>query len=180
MASDHGSIFFATQRRPWSITSPATPMEIMPTRMMSVRSTLRASEISQPSPEVAPTSSAATSAIQPTPRPTRMPVTICGSAARNTIFTSTSNSDAPRQRAARMTLCSTFFTPEMVLISSGKKMPRKMMNWFCRSPMPNHRMASGIQAIGGIGRSISNTGSNRFCAVFDQPISSPKGMATDA
>ena len=44
MASDQGSIFFATHRRPWSITSPATPMEIMPTRMMSVRSTLRASE----------------------------------------------------------------------------------------------------------------------------------------
>ena len=39
MASDHGSSLRATQRSPWSISRPARPIEIMPTKMMSVRST---------------------------------------------------------------------------------------------------------------------------------------------
>ena len=54
------------------------------------------------------------------------------------------------------------------------------MNWFCTSLMPNHRMASGIQAMGGIGRSISKTGSSMFWAVRDQPMATPSGMATSA
>ena len=150
----------------------------MPTMTMSVRRIVRASLIRKPSPELAPTSSAATSAIQPTPRPMRMPVTICGSAARTTTWLSTVHSSLPRQRAARTRFGSTPLTPVMVLSRIGKKMPRKMMNWFCRSPMPNHRIDSGIQASGGIGLSISTSESTCSLKPFHQPIATPSGMAT--
>jgi len=46
-----------------------------------------------------------------------------------------------------------FRMPSMTPMMMGKNAPRKMMYTFDASPMPNQRMASGIQAMGGIGRS---------------------------
>src|SRR6476661_9420213 len=169
-ANDQGRNLRPKVRIAVSIKSPTRPMVSMPTTIVSVRNMLRASLMRKPSPEFAPTSSAATSAIQPTPRPMRTPVTICGSAARNTTWLSTTPSLLPRQRAARTRLGSTPFTPLMVLSRMGKKMPRKMMNSFCRSPMPNQRIDSGIHASGGMGRSTSTSGSNCSLKPFHQSI----------
>ena len=105
-----------------------------------------------------------------------MPVTICGSAALTTTRQRIWISPAPRQRAARIRLGSIPFTPLMVLSRMGKKMPRKMMNWFCSSPTPNQRMESGIQASGGIGRSISKMVSICSSTTRDQPMAMPIGM----
>ena len=45
------------------------------------------------------------------------------------------------------------------------------------SPRPNHKMAMGIQARGGTGRSSSTTGLTRFRSRADQPMASPRGTA---
>ena len=50
------------------------------------------------------------------------------------------------------------------------------MNWFCSSPMPNHRMDSGIHASGGIGRSISMIVSSCSSTMRNQPMAMPIGI----
>src|SRR6476659_7508287 len=157
-ANDQGRNLRPKVRIAVSIKSPTRPMVSMPTTIVSVRNMLRASLMRKPSPEFAPTSSAATSAIQPTPSPMRTPVMIWGSEPLRIMRERTLYSGAPRLRAARTRFGSTFFTPTSVLIRIGKNIPRKMMNWFCASPMPNQRMLRGIHASGGIGRRISMMG----------------------
>ncbi len=52
-----------------------------------------------------------------------------------------------------------------------------MINAAERSPMPNHKMARGIQARGGIGRRVSITGVSMSRSRRDQPQRMPSGMA---
>ena len=51
-------------------------------------------------------------------------------------------------------------TPDVVCTIIGKTDEMKIRKIGDRSPTPNHRMASGIQAIGEIGRSIWKIGLN--------------------
>jgi hypothetical protein len=62
----------------------------------------------------------------------------------------------------------------------GKKLPRNMMNIAEPRPTPNHKIAKGIQAIGGMGRKTPIMKPDKFCASFDHPIITPRGMATNA
>ena len=62
----------------------------------------------------------------------------------------------------------------------GKNDARKTRNIGERSPTPNHRIASGIQAMGEMGRSICTTGLNAVKAVRDQPIRIPNGSASSS
>ena len=70
------------------------------------------------------------------------------------------------------------WTPKKTLVKIGKKVAMKMMKNAESSPMPNQRIARGIQAIGGIGLNISIIGvivlrKNRF-----RPKNSPKAVPT--
>src|SRR5229473_7400923 len=69
------------------------------------------------------------------------------------------------------------FTPAMVESRVGKKVATHTTNTLPASPMPNHRMASGIQASGEIGRKISTKGSAICSNRCDQPMASPSGIA---
>jgi len=62
----------------------------------------------------------------------------------------------------------------------GKKAPMNIKKTAGLNPSPNHNIAIGIHAIGGIGRKISKIGSARLSATFDQPIEMPKGIAIAA
>ena len=59
----------------------------------------------------------------------------------------------------------------------GKKAPYAMISTFDSSSIPNHRIASGISAIGGIGRSSSSSGSRMPRTIGDTPIATPSGTA---
>ena len=69
-------------------------------------------------------------------------------------------------------------TPAWVLMTEGTKAAKKMTMILAVSPSPNHRMASGIQAKGGMGRSSMNTGFSTASAVALVPISRPRGTPT--
>ena len=56
-------------------------------------------------------------------------------------------------------------------------MARKIRKIGDESPTPNQRIASGIQAIGEIGRRTWMSGLRKACAVPNQPISMPTGIA---
>jgi hypothetical protein len=62
----------------------------------------------------------------------------------------------------------------------GKNDERKIRKIGERSPTPNHRIASGIQAIGEIGRRPCTRGFRNACAVANQPINMPTGIASAA
>jgi hypothetical protein len=68
----------------------------------------------------------------------------------------------------------------MVLMSIGKTLPTNIMKMADSKPTPNHKMAKGIQAIGGIGLRIPINKLERSCAVLDHPIKIPRGMPTTA
>src|SRR5205807_1560989 len=69
---------------------------------------------------------------------------------------------------------------ELVARTMGKNDARKTRKIGERSPTPNHRIASGIQAIGEIGRSIWTVGLNAVKAVRYHPISIPNGSASSS
>src|SRR5258706_885931 len=69
IARDHGSKRRISMRKLASMMRPMMPMVSIPTMMISVRNMLRASLMRKPSPEFAPTSSAATKAIHPDAKP---------------------------------------------------------------------------------------------------------------
>src|SRR5438270_5126011 len=69
------------------------------------------------------------------------------------------------------------FTPAMVESRVGKNVATHTTNTLPASPMPNHRMASGIQASGEIGRKISTKGSTICSNRCDHPMASPSGIA---
>jgi hypothetical protein len=68
-------------------------------------------------------------------------------------------------------------TPEIVFKRMGKKAPKKMIKAADFMPIPNHRIAIGIQARGGIGLTTSMRGRMILRTLPDHPIKSPKGIA---
>lgn len=54
----------------------------------------------------------------------------------------------------------------------------KMMNHFGISPRPNHRMASDVHAMGGMGRMILNSGMKMAFTFGYQPMRRPSVMPT--
>src|SRR5439155_124548 len=69
------------------------------------------------------------------------------------------------------------FTPAMVESRVGNSVATQTTNTLPASPMPNQRMASGIQASGEIGRKISTNGSTMRSTRRDHPMASPSGIA---
>ena len=61
-------------------------------------------------------------------------------------------------------------------MTAGTKAETQIRKILALSPRPSHRMASGIQASGGIGRSIEKTGPISASARRLAPISRPTGM----
>src|SRR4030095_1045668 len=122
--------------------------------------------------------SAATTTSQATPSPIRMPVTIWGSAAGSTTDRKRRNPVNSKLRAARRYFRSMVMTPAAVPTTMGKNDERKIRKIGERSPTPNHRMASGIQAMGEIGRRPWTSGFRNACANPNQPISIPTGTAS--
>jgi hypothetical protein len=68
-------------------------------------------------------------------------------------------------------------TPEIVFKRIGKKAPKKMIKAADFMPIPNQRIAMGIQASGGMGLTTSTTGRIIFRSFGDHPMRSPKGIA---
>ena len=105
----------------------------------------------------------------------RRPVKIIGAAAGHQHLARRSASAAcpacapPRSDAAR-----SLRTPVKVLITEGTKAANKITMILAASPRPSHRMASGIQASGGIGRISRKTGLISASARRLQPISRPE------
>ena len=60
-------------------------------------------------------------------------------------------------------------------MTDGTKAANQITMIFAASPSPSHRMASGIQASGGIGRMIRKTGLISASALRLKPISRPSG-----
>jgi predicted transcriptional regulator len=71
-------------------------------------------------------------------------------------------------------------TPEIVFKRIGKKAPRKIIKAADFIPIPNHKIAMGIQARGGIGLISSKRGRTILRSLEDHPIKSPKGIANKA
>ena len=65
-------------------------------------------------------------------------------------------------------------------MTQGTKAESQMMNTFAPYPMPNHKMAREIQAMGGMGRRASNRGRAIKRTVLYQPMSRPRGTPTSA
>lgn len=61
----------------------------------------------------------------------------------------------------------------MVLVSMGKKAPRKTRKYAGFSPIFKQMMATGIQATGGIGRTSSRMNPKVFLILFTIPIAMP-------
>jgi hypothetical protein len=71
-------------------------------------------------------------------------------------------------------------TPEMVLRMIGKKQPKKMIKAADLNPIPNQRIARGIQAKGGTGRITSIKGVIDSRKGLDHPMIIPRGIASTA
>jgi hypothetical protein len=65
----------------------------------------------------------------------------------------------------------------MVVISSGKKLVRKIMKIAGKSPIPNQRIANGAQASGDMGLRNWIKGLISRLIVWQHPSSIPKGTA---
>jgi hypothetical protein len=65
-------------------------------------------------------------------------------------------------------------TPKYVFVRIMKKDVMKIKNALEASPIPNQRIASGIQAIGGIGRKNSRTGLIKSANCLFIPPAKPK------
>ena len=72
----------------------------------------------------------------------------------------------------------TLRTPFAVATTRGKSAPSTMRKIGAGSPMPNQMTASGIHAIGLIGRSSWISGFTTRPNAANQPTSSPSGMPT--
>src|SRR6267142_3534548 len=72
------------------------------------------------------------------------------------------------------------FTPAMVESRVGNRVATQTTKTLPASPIPNHRMASGIQASGEIGRKISTNGSTIRSMRRYHPMASPSGIANAA
>ena len=115
--------------------------------------------IRNPTPDLAPTISAANTHIQPAPRAVFKPAKIAGVAPGMIISRKIRMSLAFITRAAFISSGSTSFTPVWVFNTTGMNAPINTINIFGDSSIPSQRITNGIHAMGGIGRSSSNMGS---------------------
>src|SRR6266508_736232 len=136
----------------------------------------RASIIRYPRPEVTAIISAATTTNQAMPSASRTPVRICGKAAGKMTFLNSVVPLTPKFWAARRWASGIFCTAAIEAVMTGNKLARKIRKIGARSLTPNHKIATGIQAIGEIGRNTWMTGLNAWKARPDQPIVTPIGM----
>src|SRR5439155_17294643 len=117
-------------------------------------------------------------AAQPVPKEIRRPTTMLGRAAgKITLQKSDAWSVQPSTCPACTSTGSMRFTPAMVESRVGNSVATQTTNTLPASPMPNQRMASGIQASGEIGRKISTNGSTMRSTRRDHPMASPSGIA---
>src|SRR5258706_6057569 len=103
---------------------------------------------------------------------------IWGKAAGNTTRARMPACDKPKLRPAHRNIEGTLRTPFIADTVIGKNDPRKMRNVADESPTPKNRMASGIHAIGLIGRIIWITGFTTCEAAGYQPRVRPNGIAS--
>jgi hypothetical protein len=87
---------------------------------------------------------------------------------------------APRVFEASIKIESMDKTPEIVLRMIGKKHPKKMIKTEDLNPIPNQRIARGIQAKGGTGRRTSISGVTDSLSDLDHPMIIPRGIASRA
>ena len=66
-------------------------------------------------------------------------------------------------------------TPVKLLMTEGTKAANQITIIFAASPMPSHKIASGIQVSGGIGLMNRNTGLMKASARRFHPINRPSG-----
>src|SRR5712692_4108521 len=116
--------------------------------------------------------------IHAVPNEIRSPVAMVGSAAGMQTRVVSWIGVQPNVLAAVMKIGGTPLTPAIVFSSTGKKLPMTMMNTLPESPMPNQRMASGIQASGEMGRNNSTKGRTYRSSRSLRPMAIPSGMAT--
>ncbi len=121
--------------------------------------TTLALSIIYPIPDFAAIISATTTAPTETPIPRRKPVIILGKVAGIMTFKKMNFVEAPRVLAASIKFTLIVFTPLIVLMIIKKKASSQMMKILLPSPIPNHNMDKGIQAMGDIGLIISMMGS---------------------
>ena len=114
------------------------------------------------------------------PMPMASPVTMLGSAPDNTTSRRIAPRPAPRLRAEATRRGSTASAPCTVLSRMGKSAPVKVMNTIDSSDDGNIRIASGIQATAGIGRSTSSGGNRVSSAHVERPINSPSATPNTA
>src|SRR3954454_8421258 len=136
----------------------------------------------RPRPASAPTSSAATSVVQDACSDSRRPVKIIGIAPGTRTSQICLKPRAPSTREASRTCGSIDRTPACELMTDGTKAAKKITMIFAPSPSPSQRIASGIQASGGIGRMREKTGvmkaSKRPLAPMRIPSGAPSATAT--
>ncbi|MCY1558035.1 hypothetical protein D9M68_949370 [compost metagenome] len=114
------------------------------------------------------------------PMPMARPVTMLGAAPGRTTSRRIARRPAPRLRAEAIRRGSTASTPCTVLSRIGNSAPVKVMNTIDSSDEGNIRMARGIQATAGIGRSTSSGGSRLSSAHFERPMARPSSTPTRA
>ena len=117
--------------------------------------------------------SAVTRQNQQVPMPMARPVTMLGAAPGATTSVNSRQPRVPKPRADAIRRASTCRTPWMVLSRIGNSAPTKVMKIMLPSDDGNIRMASGIHATAGMGRSTSSGGSSSRSASGRRPISSP-------
>jgi len=122
--------------------------------------------------------SAATRVIHPIPIPIFIPTKIEGIDPGIKTLKNMSLSLALSVLAASRKILLTESTPEIVLSKMGKKEPKKIIKAADLMPIPNHRMAMGIHAKGGIGLIISMMGLIMVRSLEDHPINTPRGIPT--
>jgi hypothetical protein len=139
--------------------------------------TVLALSIINPMPDLAAIISAMMTPPIETPIPRRKPVIMLGMAAGIITLKKMNLVDAPRVLAASIKFTLIVVTPLIVLIIMKKKEINQMRKILLPSPMPNHNMDKGIQAMGDIGLIISIIGSKIKYSLSDHPNSNPIGNA---
>ncbi len=112
----------------------------------------------------------------PIARPVKMP----GPAPGSSTSRSSARRPAPRLRAEASRRGSSASTPCTVLSRIGNSAPVKVMKIIEASDEGNIRIARGIQATAGIGRSTSSGGSSKASAQAERPIARPRAMPSAA
>jgi hypothetical protein len=110
------------------------------------------------------------------PMPIDRPVTMFGAAAGRITSEKMVQRPAPRLRADATRRGSAPSTPWIVFSRIGNSAPMNVMNTIDSSDDGNIRIASGIQATAGIGRSISSGGSSTSSSRRERPMTRPSPM----